>query len=275
LVLQIISVGLTIVSERYTYIPYIGLSLAVFAWLSQHKLLFQKTVSWIVTAAIVLIFAFISFRHIPVWKDSGTLWSNVIRHYPASPYARTNRANFLVSLAQQPENKPEADSLYRVALEDCNAALANDPKHALGYQNRINVFLALNRNREVLADADALVTLQPENPAGYLAKGIVYTRLNQPDSAMPNLNKCLFISPAIELALNLRGRLLVNNYQRFSEALADFNKAIALNPNGDYYLSRSICYYRLGDLEHAKADANTALQKGVNLGDSYRKLLNL
>jgi len=275
LVLQIISVGLTIVSERYTYIPYIGLSFAVFAWLDQRKGSFQKPVSWIAISTVILVFAFISFRHIPVWKDSGTLWSNVIRHYPGSPYARTNRANFLISLAQQPQNKPEADSLYKVALEDCNAALADDPQHALGYQNRINIFLILNRNREVLADADALVALQPQNSAGYLAKGIVYTRLNQPDSAMPNLNKCLSISPATELALNLRGRLLVNNYQRFSDALADFNKAIELNPSGDYYLSRSICYYRLGDLAHAKADANTALQKGASLGDSYRKLLNL
>jgi tetratricopeptide (TPR) repeat protein len=83
------------------------------------------------------------------------------------------------------------------------------------------------------------------------------------------------LNPTLDQAFSLRGTLLVNNFQKFSDGLSDFNKAIQLNPKGEYYLNRSICYYRLGDAEHAKADANIALQKGVDIGDSYRKLLNL
>src|SRR5438034_9049211 len=243
--------------------------------LSQYKLLFEKKASRVIIAGMVIVFGFISFRQVKVWKNSGTLWSNVIKIYPNSPYARTNRANYSISLAQQPREKPQADSLYKQALQDCTAALQQDSKHIPGYQNRINVFLILNRNGEALADATSLVNLDPANPAGYLAKGIVYTRLKQADGALANLNKCLAITPLSEPALNLRGTLLVNNYQKFSEALIDFNKAIDLAPKGDYYLSRSICYYRLGDVEHAKADARTALQKGVSIVDSYRRLLNL
>ena len=275
LVLQIISVGLTIVSERYTYIPYIGLAFSLSEILRQRKFLLEKPISWIIPGTVLLCFGLVTVTQIGVWKNSGTLWSNVIKYYPRSPYARTNRANFLISQAQQPENKSERDSLYKLALDDCTLALSNDPKHAPGYQNRINVFLMLNRNREALADADALVRLQPNNEAGYLTKGIVYTRLNEADSAMPNLDRCLSLTPNSDQALSLRGTLLVNNYQKFSDALSDFNKAIQLNAKGDYYLNRSICYYRLGDIEHAKADANVALQKGVSIMDSYRKLLNL
>jgi tetratricopeptide (TPR) repeat protein len=275
LVLQIISVGLTIVSERYTYIPYIGLAFMFSSLLSQYKLFSQKKFSLMLPIAIVLIFGIITFKQVGVWKNSGTLWTNVIAHYPNSPYARTNRANFSIGLAQRPDKKAESDSLYSQALEDCTVALQLDPKHTLGYQNRINIFLILNRNREALSDAERIIKLDPRNEAGYLTKGIVYTRLNQADSALPNLNKTLAINPSSDLALNLRGTLMVNYYQKFPEALNDFNKAIGLVPKGDYYLNRSICYYRLGNIGQAKTDAQIAMQRGAVIVDSYRKLLNL
>src|SRR6266498_5191424 len=46
LVLQIISIGLTIVSERYTYVPYIGLSFMIATLVSRIKFIPQKVVSW-------------------------------------------------------------------------------------------------------------------------------------------------------------------------------------------------------------------------------------
>jgi tetratricopeptide (TPR) repeat protein len=275
LVLQIISVGLTITSERYTYIPYIGLAFIGSSLLEKFSNGLGKYSSWSIASIIILAFGFISFQHIGVWKNSATLWTNVIEHYPNSSYARTNRANFTIGLAQSPSNKSKADSLLQQALEDCNIAVQQDPIHIPGYQNRINVFLIFNRNQEALADAESLTRLDPANPAGYLTKGIVYSKIKEPDKALINLNKTLELNPSSITALNLRGTLLVNNYQRFSDALPDFNKAISLNPSADLYLSRSICYYRLGDIEHAKTDAQIALQKGITIDDNYRRLLKL
>jgi tetratricopeptide (TPR) repeat protein len=96
-----------------------------------------------------------------------------------------------------------------------------------------------------------------------------------PDSALVWLNKCLAINPNTDFALNNRGSILFNSYQKYSEALADFNKAIQLNPVGDYYLNRSYCYYKLGQIDKAKADANVAIQKNVTVSESYRQLLKL
>jgi protein O-mannosyl-transferase len=275
LVLQIISVGLTIVSERYTYVPYIGLSFMFVTLLSRFKNIFAKWFSWLIPGALILIMGFICFKQTGVWKNSATLWSNVIEHYPKSPYARTNRAIDVFSMSQSTTDKQKKDSMIEQVLEDCNVAVKEDPRHLPGYQNRINVFLTLNRNKEALADANTLIQYNPASSAGYLAKGIVYSRLSEADSAFASLTKCLELNPNSDVALNLRATLLVNNYQKFPEALADLNKAIGLNPNREYFLSRSICYYRLGDMQHAKLDAQTALQKGATVPDSFRKLLNL
>jgi hypothetical protein len=57
--------------------------------------------------------------------------------------------------------------------------------------------------------------------------------------------------------------------------MADFTKAIAINPEpGYYYYNRSLCYFALGDKANARADAVVATQKGMSFADDYRKSLN-
>ncbi|HEY5771041.1 MAG TPA: hypothetical protein VIS75_00380, partial [Chitinophagaceae bacterium] len=64
-------------------------------------------------------------------------------------------------------------------------------------------------------------------------------------------------------------------YKKYNEALADFTKAIQINPQGDYYLNRSYCYYQLNQLELAKADVRVAIQKNIAIPDNYKQLLKL
>jgi tetratricopeptide (TPR) repeat protein len=63
------------------------------------------------------------------------------------------------------------------------------------------------------------------------------------------------------------------NLQRWSEALADFNRAIALAPHPSSYEQRGIVYYQMGDRESARKDLEQALRMDprravplVNLG---------
>ena len=147
--------------------------------------------------------------------------------------------------------------------------------HAKGYENRQNIYLRLNKDPLALADANTLIRLEPRNRLGYYTKGSVYQRFNMPDSALVWFTKCLEINPNTDFALNNRGSILFNNYQKYNEALADFNRAIQINPSGDYYLNRSYCYYRLGQIDKAKADVSVALQKNIPVPENYRQLLNL
>src|SRR6187455_2740110 len=98
LVLQIISIGLTIVSERYTYVPYIGLAFMFAMLVNRIKFIPQK-VSLAVGAVAIIAFGVITFQRTKVWKNSGTLWTDALKTHPRAPYARTNRANYLSKLA--------------------------------------------------------------------------------------------------------------------------------------------------------------------------------
>ena len=109
----------------------------------------------------------------------------------------------------------------------------------------------------------------------YYMRANAYNSLKQYEKAFEDFNSCLSINPADHEVLYLRGALLVNYYKRYDEALHDFSRAIQLSPEGRYYLNRSICYYKLGDLANAKSDAQMALKKGVSIPDNYRQALNL
>jgi tetratricopeptide (TPR) repeat protein len=224
---------------------------------------------------MLVVFAFLTFQRTRVWKDSDTLWTDVIKHYPKTSVPRNNRANYLIRISSNISDTAKQNELLQRALEDCNVTLSGKLNHARAYENRQNLYLRLNKDSLALKDASTLINMEPRNRLGYYTKGAVYVRFSMPDSAMVYFNKCLEIAPNTEFALNNRGSLLFNHYKKYQEALADFTKAIQINPQGDYFLNRSYCYYQLGDIERAKADARTAMQKKIAVPENYKQLLKL
>ena len=275
LVMQVITVGAALVAERYTYIPYIGVTFLVAMLLEQYVFSSGKKWIWQPVFAGCLVFGLLSFQRTKVWKDSETLWTDVLKYYPNAHVARNNRANDLIKKSLKPEWKQRENEILLRALEDCNVSIKNKPEHPKAYENRQNIYLRLKRDSLAFADATKLLQLEPYNAYGYYTKGFFFFRSNRPDSSLYYFNKCLELRPNTDYALHNRGCLLFNNYKQYKEALADISKAIKLNPSGEYFLNRSRCYYQLGDLLNARADVETARQKGYPAPDDLKTLLQL
>jgi protein O-mannosyl-transferase len=275
LVVQFVSVGLTIVSERYTYVPYIGLSFLATMWLEKYLVRSSNTFIKAVPFVVAIVFGIISFQRTKVWKDGDTLWADVIKKYPGAATPRSNHANYLKGMATKPEYKARESELLQRALEDCDVAISLKPTHIKAYENRQNIYLILKRDSLAMADANTLLRLQPSNAAAAYTKGFAYMRFNIADSSLFWFNKSIAINPNADWVFNARGSLLFDKFQKYNEALADFAKAIELNPEAEYFYKRSNCYFRLGDIANAKADARIALQKGFMIPDSYKAALQL
>jgi tetratricopeptide (TPR) repeat protein len=274
LVLQVITIGLTILSERYTYIPYIGLAFMTGMILSRIKYLTSK-ILWPLAAVFVIVLGIITYKRVDVWKNSDALWTDVIKTYPGTPYPRVNRANYLSKLASAEKDKRVKDSLFSIALEDCNIALSIKPNLATGFEKRGLIFVELGNMDKALADADSLVKYDPDNKIGYDIRGTVYFNRNEPEKAMENYNRCIEINPEDHRSYNNRGTIYLNFYKQYQQALAELNKAININPLANYILNRSVCYYKMGDMIKAKEDALLASQKGAVIPDNYKAILQL
>jgi tetratricopeptide (TPR) repeat protein len=238
LVLQLVPIGYTIVSERYTYVPYIGLAFLV-TMIVTRNVSAKRFIPAAAGAVVVFsAFGFMSFKRTQVWKDSDSLWTDVINRYPNASLARGDRAQFNYSRAITME-PTQAEPFFQRVIDDCTVIINNE-----------------KAGRSM-----------------YYMRGVAFKSLKQYEKALADFNACLSINRADHEALYQRGALLVNHYQKYAEALADFDRAIQINPLGRYYLNRSICHYKLGELADAVADAQIASQKGVAIPENYRNIL--
>lgn len=274
LVLQILSIGLTIVSERYTYMPYVGIAFMI-SMLMTKRNLFPSKIIMGVTVIFIGIMAFFTFQQTRVWKNSDTLWTNAIKYYPNAPHARTNRANYLSKIALSVKNKTEADEIYSRAFEDCRVALQVKKNFAPAYECRGLMYLDRGQIREAFAEADSLVLYAPKNKLGYDIRGTAWYKMGDNEKAFADFNKCIELSPEHHRAISNRGTVLLNYYKRYNEALADFNKAISIKPMPNYFLNRAICYFQMGNITMAKQEALKAQELGVKIPDNFKTQLQL
>ena len=272
LVLQIISIGLTIVSERYTYVPYIGLAFMFATLVTRFKKVSPK-VSLGVAGIFILALGIITFQRTKVWKNSGTLWTDALKTYPTTPYARSNRANYLSKLALRPDQKPFKDSIYKVAFEDCAIALASRPNHAPAFEYRGLMYLDKQMIDSAFEDANALIRLKPNSRIAYDMRATCYSRKNEHAKALADYEKCISLKPDDHRSYYNKALILMYTFQKYNEALPVFSTAINISPQGKYYVYRSICYYRLGDGVKAKQDAQIAKQMGAEMPADFKFIL--
>ena len=115
LVLQLLTFGNSVISERYTYVPYIGLCFALaMLWAKSSLSAGTKNVVLGIFMVVALGFTFATNKQVHVWKDSITLWTKAIDAYPTSYIARSNRGNYYVTkLGKNDEGLED----YNIALE--------------------------------------------------------------------------------------------------------------------------------------------------------------
>jgi protein O-mannosyl-transferase len=205
LVLQILPVGGAFIAERYTYISYIGLFYiigCIIAGIVEKSK--PSTPLRIVLIAFFLIYpAFLSIiahQRIKVWKDSLTLFDDVVTKYPENylayylrASARQNRdvdgaiSDYTRSIAMKPDNPKaynnrgniySAGGKYQEALGDYNAALKFDSTLTEAINNRGAIKAILGDLKGALADIDQALLLRPEYSDAYRNRGLVRLQMN-------------------------------------------------------------------------------------------------
>ncbi|MFH1321668.1 MAG: hypothetical protein ABII90_13580, partial [Bacteroidota bacterium] len=100
LVLQLLPVGPAVVADRYTYIPYIGLFFIIgqgYSYLQNQKakkFLILKQVSLIVLIGYIGTLSYLCHDRCKVWKNSHTLWTDMIKKYPDNHKGYLNRGEY-------------------------------------------------------------------------------------------------------------------------------------------------------------------------------------
>ncbi|MEO0129517.1 MAG: tetratricopeptide repeat protein [candidate division WOR-3 bacterium] len=293
-----------IAADRYTYLPSIGLFF-IFGlfidWLYNRKLETLKPFKTILSVLLILIFVFLgfnSFNRCRVWKDSITLWSDVLKKYPQNGIAYNNRGNAYKFIGE-----------YEKAIEDFNKAIEYSPELELPYFNRGSVYERLGQYEKAIADFTAALNIQPNFIMGYVDRGAIYVKTGEYEKAYNDLSKALQLNPqSAESYYNLG--VLYFNVKNYNLAMEHYNKAIAIDPylavahlskgdiyfiygdfgnaieyytkalqidslNVDGYYNRAIVFTRTHNLEQALSDYNQAIKLKPNFVQAYNNRGNI
>jgi len=179
LVLQILPVGGAVIADRYTYIPYLGLFILIAHYLTPYyNPETRKTNAggiFIATIAIVL-FSFITWQRIGVWKDSVTLWKDAESKSKIAPKIYSNLGDaylaakvydsaliYLNEAVRLKSDWYEAlynrglvfyfQKKYKEAIDDYTLAIKYNPKLARAYFNRSGTYYTIGQTKLALDDA--------------------------------------------------------------------------------------------------------------------------
>lgn len=277
-------------SDRYTYIPSIGLFFILVVLLN--KLNYQKNNFKIIYTLIFLFYFSISMKNISYWKNSESLFSHSIEVSPNSGLAYLN-----LGLYYREQNK------LNKAIQVYNNGIKMDPGHYKLYSNRGKIYFDQGKTDLALSDFNKCLCIEPNFVSALANRGAIYGQKQDYEKALIDLNKALDLAPNNTNALSNRGYvyyltqqydktiddykkfltinanapdiintigLVYNQLKEYDLALSQFTRSILLDPSkGAYYSNRSFSYFHKGNKPEALQDALKAQQLGFKINSTY------
>jgi len=258
-----IPVGQAVVAERYTYIPYIGLFL-ILGSLYLHlknKIVpfFPKVEYWysVGLLALAVFCACSTYGRNAVWKDTLSLFTDVIEKNPDAGLAYNNRGNV---------RKGQND--FAGAMADYNRAI--ELKYTDAFLNRGILRNGIKDYKNAIEDFNQALPMKSHREKVYYNRGIARLSLGDFKGAEEDFGKAIEIDPQYSSAYNNRGFVRYQKLLDFNGAISDFDIAIRLDPAAsDIYYNRGNAKFRSGDFAGALHDYDKALQIAPGYAEAY------
>ena len=159
------------------------------------------------------------------------------------------------------------------AVEAYRRALAERPAFRKASNNLILALVKTGHGPEAVARARALIAEAPGNPERYFTLGLAQSEQDV-DGAIQTFRKVLELAPRHTLArYNLA--LVLRRADRLPEALAELERALAIEPRPEAHYMMGVIYWHQGDLDRAAAALRAAVAAEPKYADAHDALGNV
>jgi tetratricopeptide (TPR) repeat protein len=264
LVLQIISVGIVIMADRYTYLPHIGLAF-MFVYLSQKYLVegyqLSPYIVYGVWGALGAFFMAQTKAQTAVWQNTETLWSKALTENPKAGDVYVLRGNYLGKNGKVDE-----------AILDFEQALSLQTHNFSLFEGLGNAYGTKGKPEKAVEMFTKAIEIQPLEAGPYYNRGIANLGI-APEKSIPDFKRALELYPANAPRINAGLAYAYLQSKDYKMAVTTFDLAIQggnLDPAN--YLNRSVAKFNLGDKAGAIADCKQAIALKPDFAPAQQQL---
>ncbi len=270
-VIGLVQVGGQAMADRYTYLPSIGLLLALVwgaaAFVTGRRGLRRAVAALAAAAAVVL--AVLTVRQIALWKDSETLFRHTLAVTKDNYFAHNALA---LALAGQEGRRAEAIEQFRAAVRvvpglpearlQLAAALAEAGPEALP---------------ECIAEYRMATRLDPRDADAHFGLALALLRSEDGmEEAVAALRRTIALRPAQADARFALAECLAVQPEGGEEALAEFRAVLRLQPQrAEVHNSIGLLFARGGRWDEAIAEYEAVLRAKPDFAHAHNNLANV
>jgi tetratricopeptide (TPR) repeat protein len=220
-VIGLVQVGRQAMADRYTYLPLIGLFLALA--LGGRDLAARLRLNAVARAAVpvMILLACIgaTWRQLSYWQNSEALFAHAVAVTKENAVAHLNLGVAL-----------EENGKMQEALQHYRESLRINPTRAQAHNNVANLLAALGQRDEALMHYQQALRLDKKAPLAHLNLGTTLVELGRFDEAMQHYHEAARLAPDDPRPPYLMGKARLQQKQS-PEAVAHFRAALRLAPN--------------------------------------------
>jgi protein O-mannosyl-transferase len=222
-VIGLVQVGRQAAADRYTYLPLIGVFIAVALGATEAapRLRLNRAVRASLAAVILLACFAVTWRQLMYWQDSQTLFAHAVAVTKENAVARLNLGVALEQAGQTNE-----------ALAQYRESLRINPGRAQAHNNVANLLAASGNKEEAVSHYREALRLNKKAPLAHLNLGTTLLEMGRFDEAMQHYAAAKRLAPDDPRPAYLMGKASLQQ-KRSTDAVAHFRDVLRLAP-GDF-----------------------------------------
>jgi protein O-mannosyl-transferase len=254
-VIGLVQVGYQAMADRYTYLPQIGLCIALVWGVAQlcRSWPYRNWVCGIGSAIVLAVLIDASWKQTTFWRDSETLWNHTLSCTTNNALVHNNLGVTLMNQGRLQE-----------AVEQFDKVLAIKPNYPEAHSNLSIIMLETGRLNEAIEHGREAERLKPDHPKAHNTLGNVLLQAGRYDEAFKHFAQSVKLQPDYFKGHSNMALALLH-LGRPQEAIAACIEALRIKPDfivAYYYMA--MAYAELNQPDKAIA----AARKGIVLGQS-------
>ncbi len=259
----LVQVGWHAMADRYTYLPQIGLCIAL-AWGTTDAAGYWPYRGWVLGIASTLVLAALlacAWRQTTFWRDSEALWTRTLRCTSRNAVAHCGLGAALMRRGQIDD-----------ALAHYQDALKINSDYAEAHNNLAIALASRGRIDEAIANYQDALRIKPDYAEAHNNLAVALASRGQIDEAMTHYQEALKIAPDYAEAHCNLGTALAKR-GRTEEAMPHFQKAVEIQRDyAEAHCNLGVILASRGRIKEAIEHYQKALESQPDLADALNNL---